>query len=111
MKHLPLRELGWAVGVVALLAAIYMGSYYALAERDGYVFAVDSDGGEISGACVYPNYRFLSEPQWPDQPQDVATVFFSPAHAIDLRIRPDYWSKEAFIEAERRRALEAVGLP
>jgi hypothetical protein len=33
MRHFPLRELGYAIGFVVLLAGLYVGSYYAMVEK------------------------------------------------------------------------------
>jgi hypothetical protein len=111
MRHFPLRELGYALGFVVVLTALYFGAYHALVERDGFVFMDGATGRKISGAYVFAKYRFVSTPAFPGEPPDVATRFFTFAHAFDLQVRPTYWDEEVFIETKEQKARESVGLP
>src|SRR5436309_14620124 len=90
MKHLPLREMGYAVVVVVLLAAIYLGSYFAMVKRGARTnWSYSPPPGEEMPPLVYPRYRWNLG----------VVAFFAPAHAIDRRLRPGYWSDLAQIEA------------
>jgi hypothetical protein len=77
MRHFHLCELGYAVGFIVLLAALYIGAYYAMVQKDDvfpYPFKAD-----------VASYHFGDE--W-------AESFFAPAHAIDRRLRPEFWEYE-----------------
>jgi hypothetical protein len=96
MRHFPLRELGYAFGFLLLLAALYVGAYYAMVVRDGSVYAVRAvhSTGEITPfASVFPKYR------WSDES---AVAFFSLAFEVDQRIRSDYWTGEAYLAAREK---------
>ena len=69
MKHLPLRECGYAIVVVVVLLALY-GAYLAMVQRSRHLWN------------SRPIYRFGDEQ---------ARCFFAPAHEIDRRLRPDFW--------------------
>ena len=77
MRHFPLRELGYVLGYVLgsvlFLAALYVGSYYAMVEKFECL--------GVGFTC--PTYP--SGPEW-------AEGFYSPMHAIDLKLRPGYWA-------------------
>jgi hypothetical protein len=81
-----MRALGYALGCALLVAIGYMGSYYASVKREGFVYFENGGTGAISWACTYPTYRCG------------ANWAFSLAHEVDLRIRPVYWSGEAYLE-------------
>jgi hypothetical protein len=78
MRHFPLRECGYALGVVVLVAAIYVGSYYAMLDHRFVCMA-------IPGSEAIPIYRFWHES---------SDRFFGPAHELDRMIRPGYWKAE-----------------
>jgi hypothetical protein len=75
MRHFPLREIGYAIGFVVLMAALYVGAYYGMVTKEqfgrGRNFVVD--------------YRIGGE--W-------AESFFAPMHQIDREIRPATWINE-----------------
>jgi hypothetical protein len=79
MRHFPLRECGYALGVVVLLAAIYVGSYYATVQPK-YFRMPPGDR-----ACLV-EYR-LDDEGW-------LKVFFAPMHDLDRQIRPEWWEDE-----------------
>ena len=84
MKHLPWRECGYAIGFILVLAAIYVGSYYAMVRREysppfSSVWGTDEDDREF----VRPKYS-----------HDDMADFFRPMHEIDRRLRREYWSME-----------------
>ena len=79
MKHFPLRELGYAVGFIVLLAAIYVGSYYAMVERS----SVRVEGRSI--AVSHPRSPFAR------YPASSLETFFEPIHRLDRMIRHRYW--------------------
>ena len=76
MRHFPLRELGYAIGFIVLLAALYVGSYYAMARR-------------VTDEGCWVRYAFLD---------DWALSLFSPIHTVDRQIRPEFWEDERFTE-------------
>jgi hypothetical protein len=83
MKHFPKKELAYAVVFVALLAGLYVGSYYALIVPR-FTFVVPIMGAaHWEGATMFqPDYRFGG---------DTAKAVFAPWHQVDLRIRPGAW--------------------
>ena len=85
MRYFPLREMGYSIAFMVVLAAIYAGAYYATVDR---VPAI-SFGNETEGfRWVVPSY---SIPKMAD--------FFDPMHEVDRRLRPAYWSdKEAALD-------------
>ena len=79
MKHFPIKELGYALGFVALLLASYVGAYYALVEPRGQT--IETSFSEY--VAMRPAYRwgdFLSD--------DNLFVMMS---EIDRKLRPDAW--------------------
>ena len=61
-----------------LLAALYVGSYYAMVQKKEVHFFLPSVKMVVS-------YRFGDESsEW----------FFAPAHALDQRLRPGAWEPE-----------------
>lgn len=80
MKHVPWKELGWAVAFVVLLAVIYCGSYLGMVERDGAI----KNGRAVS---IGPYYRLGHQSLKP---------VFALAHSIDCLARPTYWSLDGY---------------
>ena len=80
MKHLPLRECGYAIVGVVLLVAIYGSAYLSLMQRtkSGWQNCVGEEKPVVT-------YRFGEEG---------AESFFAPAHEIDRMLRPDLWWDE-----------------
>jgi hypothetical protein len=79
MKHLPLRECGYAIAFIAGACILYGGAYVALLQRE--VLALAADGQEMTSV----SYGFGDEgAEW----------FFAPAHAIDAKLRPALWSHD-----------------
>ena len=76
MKHLPLRECGYAIAVVVVLLLLYGGAYLALMTYTN-----------VGSGRLIPilQYRFGGE--W-------SHGFFAPAHEVDRRFRPDLWRFE-----------------
>jgi hypothetical protein len=67
-----MRQLRYVCATFALLALLYVGSYYALVER------------EPEGLSRFvPNYRFGGA---------ASESFFSVWHELDINLRPDYWA-------------------
>lgn len=89
MRHTRWRQLRYAFGAVVLLAAIYVGSYYAMVERweiepAGVVAeAFVAEAFAVDGA-VFPEYRLR---------QDWLYNFYAPIHAVDRKLRPDFWAR------------------
>jgi len=85
IKHLPLRECGYAIGFVVLLVALYVGGYYAMVERIVTLTSVTPGGVRVSRLekTVTVGYRFESE---------LLHRIFAPMHALDRRLRPEWWN-------------------
>jgi hypothetical protein len=81
MKHSPLRECGYALGVVVLLVGLYVGSYYAMVEKWELRVGGEKHGGTITVVL----YSFGDER---------AVWFFGLAHKVDAWLRPDMWGDE-----------------
>ena len=79
MRHLPLREIGYALAFVAIFLVLYFTAYYAMVERITIVPGVTFNAGGIYVA----GYRFGG---------DVSRVVFEPAHQLDRRYRRFYWN-------------------
>jgi hypothetical protein len=85
MRHFPLRELGYAISFLVLLAALYVGAYYAMVERTEHIHGFMIGIGMRDPPTVKLKYRYGGE--W-------SMAFFYPAHDIDRRLRPDLWRGE-----------------
>jgi hypothetical protein len=83
MRHLPLRELGYAIGFLVVLSASYVVAYCALVDRTEL-------GVEciLGGQFVLVRYRFGGSS---------AESFFAPMHKLDRRLRPECWKNEVFL--------------
>jgi hypothetical protein len=92
MRHVPFRECGYAIGFVLLLAAIYVGSYYAMVQKIEFHWGVPFTVDVVS-------YRFGGVG---------ADSFFGPAHALDQQLRPEFWKREIPLD-EASSAAVAVG--
>ena len=92
MRHFRFRELGYALGFIVALAAIYLGSYHAMVQKIEFHWGVPFTMDVVS-------YRFGGE--WADS-------FFTTAHAVDQKLRPKFWEREISLDEARSAAL-AVG--
>ena len=113
MKHLPLRECGYAiVGLVAPIL-LYGGAYLAMISRAEAKFRTPPPGNVLWRLSAEPpevdppiaNYRFGAE--W-------AIPLFAPAHELDRRIRSEYWDSEyaiAILRTPYPRLRLRKGLP
>jgi hypothetical protein len=99
MRHFPLRELGFAIGFTVLLAAIYVGSYYAMVERTEHIQGFMIGIGIPDPPTVRLKYRYGGE--W-------STAFYYPAHDIDRRLRPDLWRGELTHKKRDLRSVEVI---
>src|SRR4051812_35297175 len=82
MRHVPWKELGWAVLVVVLLLGGYGGLYLASVKTDRDAWGIETwVDGQIHFK-LNPCYRFGGE--WSE-------AVFKPAHMVDRAIRPTYW--------------------
>jgi hypothetical protein len=77
MRHLPLREFGYAVGFLVLLAALYVGAYYAMVEPTPLPIMMGVGPWRMNA-----NYRFGGES---------SAAFFSPLEELDRRFFPGRW--------------------
>ena len=80
MRHFPLRECGYTIGFLVLLAAPYIGTYFALVIRLPNVLYP----GTMRPGMYLRAYRVDEE--W-------VAVFFEPIHSADREcLRPSYWT-------------------
>jgi hypothetical protein len=78
MRHFPLRELGYAIGFIVVLTAIYVGAYYATVER------------------ARPAVMIWGSEPWPRHAEyriggDVSAAFISPMERLDRKLFPESW--------------------
>jgi hypothetical protein len=96
MRHFSLRECGYAIGFVLLLAlllaATYIGSYYTIIER---VLIVNPDVSDPNEYVVAPLYRV-----------DAFYEFFGPLHEFDRKVRPGYWTDIRGADIDTKRMIE-----
>jgi hypothetical protein len=101
MRHLPLRELGYAIAFLILLIALYVGSYYAVVDRrpdevvteEEFPVPFSAPGGIPVMTTRTVTHRTLnSENMIAVYPLEVMTTIYSPLHDLDRRIRPEHWS-------------------
>jgi hypothetical protein len=99
MKHLPLRECGFAIAVLLGFLLLYGGTYFAMMLRDERISGI-MIGGRIAEPSVRLEYRFGGE--W-------SRSLFEPAHEIDRRLRPDLWRNELIrVSKISKRSLRPV---
>ena len=103
MKHLPLRECGYAIGFLVLLAGLYFGAYLLMVDRVdlGAMFGVPGTPGyQEAPAVVYRSVEWSRD-------------FFRPAHRFDQLLRPTVWDNEfdldAFREGARKPTFITIG--
>jgi hypothetical protein len=77
------KELGYAIVFVVLLAAMYVGAYYAMVQREEIDVLLRYRPPSIRAHVAY---RFGGE---------AAHSMFSPMHEIDRYIRQDWWKDES----------------
>jgi hypothetical protein len=78
MKHFPKKELAYAVAVVALLAGLYVGGYYAMVADRDLVWL----GPSRPTFVIVPVYRFGG---------NTANAIVAHLHGVDRQMRPEYW--------------------
>jgi hypothetical protein len=107
-SHFPCKELGYAVGFVCLLLALYVGAYFAIVQRgDGIVDhdaeqEVDETVTRDDGTSFTRKARqtitfssFIVVAKYPFGGAFGATslrAFFSPIHDLDRRLRTEFWN-------------------
>jgi hypothetical protein len=87
MRHFPIRECGYALRFVVLLAVLYVGAYYAMIDLHLHAYEMKTDvliGGSLTPAQIQPIYRIRG---------DWIAGFFESWHEIDRRLRPAYWTR------------------
>jgi hypothetical protein len=85
MRHFPLRELGHGIGLLVLLAATYVGAYFATMKREP-IWRPNLGLWAEAGFQPRPEFRaFYGEGD------DFLQPLFEPIHAIDRRLRPEFW--------------------
>ena len=83
-----IRYTGYAIGIVVLLAMLYVGAYYAMVEHR--LFGAPPPEWHdriISDTWKYyhPSYRVGGE--W-------SVWLFGPMHALDRELRPKWWEED-----------------
>jgi hypothetical protein len=96
LRHLPLREAAYAVGFVAVLAAVYVGAYAANVEH-GRIRLEYLDEDDPATWRVLASYRVGG---------DWAATAFRPIHYLDAIVRQRTWS--AYHETFRRQEEDRV---
>jgi hypothetical protein len=116
--HLPWKELGYVLGSLVLLLALYVGAYFGTVTRandyasvtetvveprqkivDGvtvtYNVAVERTATVLSRSLVatYPELKVLGT--------DATRSFFAPIHAIDRVWRDSYWEDQIVLPEPR----------
>jgi hypothetical protein len=89
MRHFPLRELGYAIGFIIVLAALYVGSYYAMVLKSGGPSGHDEMIRVPDSPFAFPIYRLNEE--WVYGFYAPMYAIDAPMYAIDLKVRPDFW--------------------
>jgi hypothetical protein len=90
MKHLLLRECGYAIAALLVLTLIYSGAYLGLVTHLELPHTIDADGAEIeAGTEFIVDYRLGRT--W-------CRDFFKPAHEVDRFIRPHVWQDEVDLQ-------------
>lgn len=89
-KHLPWKELGWALLFLAVVSTAYFGAYFWLV-----VPSISGGTGWNSIEPAYSNpflHRSCAGMDW-------AVTFFVPAHQVDKLLRPSRWPEPVFVAA------------
>jgi hypothetical protein len=82
MRNFPFRK---CIYVVAILAAIYVGSYYAMVERWEIDPSAAIAQAFLGDATTFTQYRLRQE--W-------VYSFYAPMHAIDRKLlRRGFWTR------------------
>jgi hypothetical protein len=96
MKHLPLRECGYAIFFIVALVVLYGGAYLAMMQRIDLGELINSSRGSRA-----PRGATIAEPLLPSIPiatyrfgGDWSQTFFALAHQVDRQIRPELWQGE-----------------
>jgi hypothetical protein len=69
--------------VVVILAAIYVGSYYAMVERWEFSPSAVVARAFAGDEATFPEYRLRQK--W-------VYSFYAPMHSIDRKLLPGFWS-------------------
>lgn len=77
MKHFPLKGI---LARLVLFGALYVGGYYALAERE--IGSYEAIGSGWTNVTFRASYSVGGE---------FADNLFLPWHCVDRAIRPDHW--------------------
>jgi hypothetical protein len=84
MRHVPLRELGYAVGFIVMLALLHAGAYFAMVSKE-----IDIESTELAVGQTELNVR-VNATYWFGS--DWSASFFRPVNDADRLIRPRYWA-------------------
>jgi len=81
MKHFPWKVVGYALWILLLLLAVYVGTYFATVQRRPVGETVRWEPDRIYLAVEQePAYQFGGN------------TFFEPLHRIDRMVRANYWA-------------------
>ena len=81
-KHVPWREMGWAICFLAGLALLYVPSYFALVTRTTPIGTLRTLPSGDTLVTFTPEYRVGG---------DFVGSFFRPICKLDLSLRAEYW--------------------
>ena len=81
------RRTQYIIGVSALLV-VYFCAYFALVQREEFLFNGQFKGFIPQGSLHrVPHYRYLDDDYF------ITEIVFAPTHAVDVILRPGYWSE------------------
>jgi hypothetical protein len=83
--------MGYAIGVLVVLVAIYAGSYYATVERRIHHDFTELGPSGPATIGLVPSYSIGG---------DISASLFLPIHQIDQKLRSRYWSIVEAVRAE-----------
>jgi hypothetical protein len=111
--HMPWKELGYAIGFVGLLLALYVGTYCATVTRTNLAaeYTVTTAKPVMErGAISYVQHTETKLHVWRRvEPTcsmdswlgaDRTKAMFGPVHEIDRRLRPEHWKDQIVTERE-----------
>jgi hypothetical protein len=84
MRHFPLKEIGYAIGFIVLLAAIYVGSYLAMVSKEIDIESTEMAVGQTE-LVINVNATYWFGGDW-------SVSFFRLVNDADRLIRPRYWA-------------------
>jgi hypothetical protein len=91
MRHFPFRELGYAIGFLVFLAALYVGAYCAMVEKVELFAPTDPGGGmAMPRRVIWATPRYRIDDAW-------GRRIYAPIHAADRQLRPHFWNAPSLL--------------